>query len=929
MARARLWLKVVGSLVLLAALGAAAALVALKAFFPEPKARAYAVGKASKQLGREVRLKRIDAGLTGLHLQGLEVSERPDFAAGTFLSVETFSLRPSWKALLRRELVVASASADGLKVSVVRNADGSFNFDTLASSGPAPATAAKPAEGPAPELDIRRLRVSRGEARYLDKGAGAAWSATELALKLDDFSLSEPFSLDASGRVKGKAGERPVDAALAFAGTVNLGRGARDKFKLEFKRLSVEQEGLKLSAKGKVSGLDAPDASLEATVSAAGKTVLEAGGTVRASAPGADGARAVDADLKLKTPGLDTSLIAKLAPAAGVPSVSIPAAEASLVARYEGGSAAVKAFRASWSGGAVEGSGLAKGLGGKTPSYEGRAKFGVDVPEIRAGQYPFLKLPPKSFIPAMRVDGEAALAGGDLTLASLSAKFEQGTASASGVVRKLTSAKPVPDLALRFAVDLPSFRTAELPDALTAVLRRDFEVPAMRLDGGARLRGDDLVLEKVVIKGKGGSVKLDGTVAKALSGEPSPDLEVQADLDLGALTDKDLPLLGVPPGLELPASRWNADLTYTPRTIRVRKLDVKLGSNEVSVAGGISDPAGRGTFDLQITCKRFVLAELTRLTPQTRDLKLSGSGVFQVAVTGTKDNPVYAGLLQFRNVGATIAELPLSDFTGRVKIDDRSINIPNLTGKVADGSLKMFMTITDYTKIPKIELSAELDRFDLGKFLAAQKKLQKDAQTAKAAKAERTGKPAEMKPATPIRTKGDVAIGALFHPNARMQKVAATWDLWGVTPDMKTLNGDARIDVGGGELRSVGDMALQSPVAKVLLYPILIIQKLTFGVDLNDISDLRIAGHYLFKDGVMTLSRSEMGSSAAQVSAAGTIDLPAELLDLTVTAQVGRFKPVDVAVGGTAAKPVTKVKYGKFIGDILRRAADEATPQTP
>ncbi|MBI2387903.1 MAG: hypothetical protein HYV14_18100 [Elusimicrobia bacterium] len=928
MARARLWLKITGSLVLLAALGAGAALVALKAFFPEPKARAYAVGKAGKQLGREVRLKRIDAGLTGLHLQGLEVSERPDFAAGTFLSVETFSLRPSWKALLRRELVVASASADGLKVSVVRGADGSFNYDTLASSGPAPASAPKSPGGPAPEFNVRRLRVSRGEALYLDKTTGAAWSATELAVKLDGLSLSEPFDLDASARVKGKAGERPVDAELAFSGTVYPGRGARDKFKLEFKRLSVEQEGLKLSAKGKIAGLDAPDAALEATLSAAGKTVLEAEGTLRASAPGPGGERAVDADLKLKTPGLDTTSIAKWAPGAGVPALSIPAAEAALAGRYEGNALTIKALRVGWDGGKIDGSGLVKGLGGKFPVYEGRAKFGVDVPEIRAGQYPFIKLPPKSFIPAMRLDGEAALAGGEFTLASLAAKFKQGTASASGAVHKVGSAKPVPDLALRFAVDLPAFNVSELWVSLP-VLPKDYAAPGMRVEGGAKVRGDDLVLDKVEIKGKGGSVKVDGTVAKAFSGEPLPDLEIQANLELDPLTDKDLPFPGGPPGLELPASRWEADVSYTPRTIRLRKFDVKIGSNELSVVGGISDPAGRGAFDLNIVAKRFVLAELTRLTPRTRDLKLSGSGVFQVAVTGTKENPVYAGNLQFRNVGATIADLPLSDFSGRVKVDMDKINLPNLQGKVDGGTLTMFMTITDYTKIPKIELSAELDRFDLGKFLAAQKKLQKDALAAKAAKAERTGKAVVTKPARPLRTSGEVKIGFLIHPNAQVQKVSAIWELWGVTPDMKTLNGSARIDVGGGELRAVGDMALQSPVAKVLLYPILIIQKLSFGVDLNRLSDLRIAGDYLFKDGMMTLRRSELGSSAAQVSAVGTIDLPTEGLDLTVTAQVGTIKPIDVAVGGTVAKPTTKVKYVKFIGDILRRASDEATPQSP
>ncbi len=285
MARARLWLKISSAFVLLAVLGAGAVLVALKALFPEPKARAYVVEAARKQLGREVRLDHIDIGLTGLHLKGLQVSERPDFTAGTFVSVETFSVRPSWRALLRRKFVVQTASADGLKVRVVKNEDGTFNYDTLASSAPAKPSAAK-APGvnePAPEFNMRHLRVTSGEAEYRDAAAGTSWAVSDLSLRLDDFSLSEPFDLEVSLRAKGKAGERPVDAALEFSGTVSPARGHREKFALDFKRLSVEQDGLKLTARGSVTGLDAPSAKLDAALSAAGKTLLE----LRRTAPAA------------------------------------------------------------------------------------------------------------------------------------------------------------------------------------------------------------------------------------------------------------------------------------------------------------------------------------------------------------------------------------------------------------------------------------------------------------------------------------------------------------------------------------------------------------------------------------------------------------------------------------------------------------------
>jgi hypothetical protein len=921
MARARLWLKVSGVLVLIAVLGAGAALVALKTLFPEPKARAYVIEKARKQLGREVRLSRIDAGLTGLHLQGLEISERPDFAAGTFLSVETFSLRPSWKALLRRKLVVATASADGLKVRVVKNADGSFNYDTLASSAPAaaaPATAAsKPAEEE-PELNVRHLRVSRGEVDYRD-AAGAAWAVTDVALKLDDFSLSEPFDLDVSLRAKGKAGERPVDAALAFAGSVDLARGSREKFKLDFKRLSVEQEGLKLTAKGKVKGLDATEATLDAALTASGKTLLELDGTARAAAPGAGGARAVSADLKFKTSGLDTTLLAKWAPQAGIPAVSIPAAEGSVAGlTYDGASAGVKSARVKWAAGEVSGSGTARGLGTAKAFYAGAAKFGVDLPELRSGQYAFLKLPPKAVVPAMRLDGEASYtADGELALTALAAKFKQGTVSASGTVHKVSSAKPVPDLTLRFAVDLPAVKIAELPVAVSA-LPPDFVVPAMRLDGGARVKGDDLFFDKASFKGKSGTLSLDGAVLKALAGAPEPALEIQADLDLPALTDKDLPFPGVPPGLELPASKWDADLSYAPKAIRLRKLGLKIASNEISVEGGVTDPAGRGAFDLIFKCKRFVLEELTRLTPKTRDLKLTGSGFFALSVTGTKDKPVFGGKLQFKDLGASVAELPLSGFTGTVSFDEQRIDVPNLKGKVADGSLAMDLTIKDYAKVPEIQIEGSLDRFDFGKYLTAKKKVEEDVKTAKAAKAAKAGKPVEEKPAAPFRTRGKFEVGALVHPNAQVRNLAASWDLYGVTPDMKRLNGEAKFNTGGGELHHLGDLALQSPVVKVFLFPILIFQRISLGVNLNDIDVQKIVGDYAFKDGLMTLRQSEMEAKTAQVAATGTINLPAEALDLNVTAQVGSLPALEMAVGGTVDSPKTKLKVGKVLENAGR-----------
>ncbi|MBI3563958.1 MAG: hypothetical protein HY079_02030, partial [Elusimicrobia bacterium] len=599
---------------------------------------------------------------------------------------------------------------------------------------------------------------------------------------------------------------------------------------------------------------------------------------------------------------------------------SVPAADLAFSGSYAGDRAVVKSLAVDWKGGHLAAAGSASGLGGKAPRFDGRASFGLDVPEIRPGQYPFLRLPPKAFVPATRLDGEVALAGDDLRISSLKAAFKGGTATATGAVKKVASAKPVPDVSVALALDLPSFKVSDLPVEVPGAPPA-LVVPALRVDGVVKADGDDVRLAGLTVKGQGGRVTLDGTVAKALAGAPVPDVTATADLDLPALTDKDLPFPGVPAGLQAPASKWTVDASYSPRLLKVKSLRLVVGKNDLDASGTVTEPGGRNAFDLLLKCRSFALDELTKLTPQTREQKLTGTGFFAMSVTGTKDKPLFAGKLQFKGIGATVAELPFADFTGTVSFDERRIDLPNLTGKVGDGSLKMDLTVKDYSRAPEIQLDADLDRFDLGRWLAAKSKVQADRQAAKAAKA--PGKP-EEKP-TPIATRGHFNVGKLSHPNATVDDVKASWELRGVTPDLKSLDGDARLRVGGGKLHSVGDMATQSKLVKVMLFPLLIVQKIgrIGGIrlfpDFNDITLNQIVGDYGFRDGLMTLRQSEMDSDAARVSATGTIDLPKEGLDLVVTAQVANVAPLDVAVTGSFDQPKSKVNLGKFLADPVKQ----------
>lgn len=835
MRRSGFWLKAAAAVLATAALGVGAALVALKAHFPEPRLRAWVVDASRRRLGREVRLERIGLGPRGLTLRGLEVSERPDFAAGTFLRVESFRLRPSWRALLRRRFVVAAVAADGLTVRVVKGADGRFNYETLASPASPAAAAPGPARAPGPELDVRRATLSRATVAYVDAATGAAWTVSDADVGVCGFRLDAPFALTASARVRGGSGARLVDARVSFDGDVDPARGDRAKFRADVRRLTVAADGWTLSASGRTSGLDSPQAAFDAALAWSGKTLLTAAGTARWT-------DAADVDVKVKTPGFDTTPLARFAPRAGIPALSLPAIDAALTGRFSPGRADIGSWRASWPGGRVAGSVSARALGSSHPVYEGRAAIAADVPALDARRYPFLKLPPGLTLPAGHVDGALALSAG-----------------------------------------------------------------ALRLD-------------RLVFKTKAGAVRIDGRVSGVTAGAIEPDVAVAADLSLPALTDRDLPFPGVPTGLRMPPSRWTAELSYAPRLIRIKTLRVRMGRNDVEASGSVADPRGRAALDLLVKTRSFALDEVAPLTPRTRELKLGGSGFFALSVTGNKESPIFAGKLRFQGVGATVSGLPLSGFAGTVSFDPRRVDVSNLTGRIADGKLTADVTVKDYARpSPEIQVEASLDRFDLGRYLAAKQAIVAERRAAAPAAAAPEAKPRV------VSTRGHLSVGTLIHPNATVEDVKVGWDLRGVGADLRGLEGDAQLQIGGGRLRAVGDMATQSKLVKVLLFPLLVVQKLgrVGGIrlfpDFNDIALNRIAGDYLFRGGVMTLRHSEMDSDAARASAAGTIDLSAEALDLTVTAQVANIAPIDVSVTGTFEKPKSRVNLGKLLADPAKQ----------
>jgi hypothetical protein len=466
---------------------------------------------------------------------------------------------------------------------------------------------------------------------------------------------------------------------------------------------------------------------------------------------------------------------------------------------------------------------------------------------------------------------------------------------------------------------LPELKASEVP---FAKLPAGAVLPAVSIDGTAKLKGDDVTLSALKLKGKAGTVEVSGAIRKALSGKPEPDLDVKTKLDLPALTAKDLPAPGVPADFALPPSKWDVSLSGSLSELKIRTLRVQIGQNDVEIADARVSGLDTATplFSVLVKCRKFSLDELRHLTAATDEMKITGGGFFALEVTGRWPKPILAGKAQFKDVGATVSGLPLSAFTGTASFDERRIDVPNLRGKVGEGELAVDLTIKDYAKRPDVILEANLTQFDLGKLLAAK------AAIAQKKGAQAVQKAEEKRNAEPIDLRGRLTVGKLIHPNADAQNLKASWELTGYSPDFKHLGGKASVHSNGGKFTNLGALALQSKLAKVLIAPLIVVQKiggiggLRLLPDLNNVTYSEIAGDYSFREGIMTLNDSRLAGQDVQISATGRMDLPRETLDMTVIAQVGRvIAPLEIAVGGTFDKPQAKPKIGKLLTDPAKQ----------
>ncbi len=253
---------------------------------PKEQLRALCVQNLQQRLKRQVKIGAVSIGpWRGLRVEKLEISESPDFTAGTFIAAERLTVKPRFLPLFMGKIAVGEVSLTDPRIRIVRQPGGRYNFSGLLESAalkgsPEPAAPGAPAQanvaasttapaglpplkpmgggggkidpmallstgwedpphklaelgtlavGAAAEaatrvqLDVERMRIRRGTVEYIDSENAMELAAGGLSVWAEGLTpRSQRTDVSVDGRITGKLRDQPTEMEFSLEARMEL-----------------------------------------------------------------------------------------------------------------------------------------------------------------------------------------------------------------------------------------------------------------------------------------------------------------------------------------------------------------------------------------------------------------------------------------------------------------------------------------------------------------------------------------------------------------------------------------------------------------------------------------------------------------------------------------------------------------------------------
>ncbi|MFH1372730.1 MAG: AsmA family protein [bacterium] len=166
------------------------AAIGLKLFFPVEKARAMAVERGSRMLGRPIDVKDVDLSLwggLGIELRDVTIGSPAEMSTGDLLTADAIDLKLQLLPLLGGSYRIDRLVIDKPRIVMVKSVDGANNYTFAAVDSAAPAEVAEQlspeTKVAAAAISFDQLEIHNGSLDYVDDSSG-------LRIRLEGLQLS-------------------------------------------------------------------------------------------------------------------------------------------------------------------------------------------------------------------------------------------------------------------------------------------------------------------------------------------------------------------------------------------------------------------------------------------------------------------------------------------------------------------------------------------------------------------------------------------------------------------------------------------------------------------------------------------------------------------------------------------------------------------
>lgn len=272
-------LKITGVLFLCALVVGVGGIFALKKMYPPEKVKALIVDSAREKLHREVTFDKLSFNWVGFKLTNFAMSEASTFAEGTFVKADELVVKVAFKPLLQKRVEIDKISVNGLELNIIKNKDGSFNFDSFSSGGNSAEeeTPADEAQDTPMVLLAQYIVLHNCTISYKDLESGLSAVVKRLSIVITDFDLANPFKvkINFTSNVKLSAAHPQAAIPAELDLTVSLANLNMADAYVTLDSAAASYQTAKLTLRGDVKDFTKPNLNLSGTLTGINSELLK------------------------------------------------------------------------------------------------------------------------------------------------------------------------------------------------------------------------------------------------------------------------------------------------------------------------------------------------------------------------------------------------------------------------------------------------------------------------------------------------------------------------------------------------------------------------------------------------------------------------------------------------------------------------------